>query len=72
MGTFTVGEKLKIIMDRQHISMTKLSELSGQSRQNLSNKFSRDNFTEEDIRKLAFALGCEFEINFTLPDGTEI
>lgn len=72
MGTFTVGEKLKIIMDRQHINMTKLSELTGQSRQNLSNKFSRDNFTEDDIRKLASAMGCKFEVNFTLPDGTEV
>jgi len=72
MGTYTIGEKLKIIMDRQHINMTKLSELTGQSRQNLSNKFSRDNFTEDDLRKLSSALGCEFDVRFTLPDGTEI
>lgn len=72
MSNITVGEKLKIIMTRRNITMTNLAELSGQSRQNLSNKFSRDNFTEDDIRKLASALGCDFDIRFTLPDGTEI
>lgn len=68
----TTAEKLRIIMNRQNINMTKLSELSGQSRQNLSNKFARENFTEEDIQKLADALSCEVEIIFTLPDGTVI
>ena len=70
--TITTAEKFRIIMNRQNVNMTKLSELSGQSRQNLSNKFSRENFTEEDIQKLAAALGCEVEIVFTLPDGTTI
>lgn len=68
----TTAEKLRIIMNRLNINMTKLSELSGQSRQNLSNKFNRDNFTEEDIQRLADALGCKAEVRFTLPDGTEI
>lgn len=68
----TTAEKFRIIMNRQNVNMTKLSELSGQSRQNLSNKFARENFTEEDIQKLADALGCEVEIRFTLPDGTVI
>ena len=40
----TVGEKIRIIMGRQNISMTKLAELTGQTRQNLSNKFARGNF----------------------------
>lgn len=68
----TVAEKLRIIMNRLNVNMTKLSELSGQSRQNLSNKFNRGNFTEEDIQKLATALGCEVEVRFVLPDGTEV
>lgn len=72
MGNLTVGEKLKIIMDRRHITMTTLAELSGQSRQNLSNKFSRNNFSEGDIKVLSDAMGCEYDIKFTLPDGTEV
>lgn len=52
--------------------MTKLAQLTGQTRQNLSNKFSRGNFSEEDIEKMANALGCTVDIRFILPDGTEI
>jgi hypothetical protein len=33
---------------------------------------TRGNFTEKDIENLAAALGCKVEINFTLPDGSEI
>ena len=68
----TVGEKIKIIMKRQGISMTELSERIGQSRQNLSNKMSRDNFTEADMRAIASALSCEVRVEFHLSDGTSI
>lgn len=68
----TVAEKIRIIMNRRDVSMTKLAELTGQTRQNLSNKFSRGNFTEDDIEKMANALGCSVDIRFILPDGTEV
>ena len=68
----TVAEKLRIIMARRDINMTKLAEMSGQTRQNLSNKFSRGNFTESDIETLADALGCSVDIRFILPDGSEV
>ena len=68
----TVAEKIRIIMGRRNISMTKLAELTGQTRQNLSNKFSRGNFTESDISAMADALGCSVDIRFILPDGTEV
>ena len=72
MSKITVAEKIRIIMNRLGINMTALSEASGQSRQNLSNKFSRGNFTENDIEALANAMGCEVDFRFILPDGTEI
>ena len=49
-----------------------LAEATGQTRQNLSNKLSRSNFTEKDIEEIAEALGCDAEITFTFPDGTVI
>lgn len=70
--SLTIGEKLKIIMKRQGVNMTMLAEAIGQSRQNLSNKFARDNFTEKEAQAIAEALGCEFAATFTLPDGTTI
>lgn len=66
------GEKIKIIMKRLNITTTTLAEIIGTSRQNLTNKFSRDKFDEEETRKIATAMGCEVETIFTLPDGTKI
>ncbi len=68
----TVAEKLGIIMKRKKVTMGELAEASGQTRQNLSNKMTRGNFTEKDIAKLAAALGCTVDIRFKLEDGEEI
>ena len=68
----TVAEKIRLIMKRQNKTMGDIAEASGQTRQNLSNKMTRGNFTEKDILAMAAALGCQVEIRFTLPDGTEI
>lgn len=68
----SVAEKIRLIMRRQGKTMGELAELTGQTRQNLSNKMSRGNFTEKDIVVFAQALGCQVEIRFTLPDGTII
>lgn len=68
----SVGEKIKIIMKRRGMTLTELAAATGQTRQNLSNKMSRDNFTEGDMQALAKALRCELSIEFQLPDGTTI
>lgn len=68
----SVAEKVRLIMKRHNMTMGDLAEASGQTRQNLSNKMSRGNFTERDIKALATALGCKAKITFVLPDGTEI
>lgn len=68
----SIGEKVKILMKRSHITTAELAERLGQSRQNLSNKLSRDNFTEKEIYAIASALGCEAKIEFMLPDGSVI
>lgn len=68
----SVAEKIRLIMKRQGMTVGELAEASGQTRQNLSNKMTRSNFSEKDIAELAKALGCSVEIRFTMPDGTEI
>lgn len=68
----SIAEKVRIIMKRKNVSMTDLAEKLGMSRQNLSNKMSRDNFTEKDIREIAAALECEAVIEFRFSDGTII
>lgn len=68
----SVAEKIRLIMKRSNMSMGDLAAASDQTRQNLSNKMTRGNFTEKDITTLAAAMGCKAEIKFILPDGSEI
>lgn len=70
--TLSVAEKVRLIMKRQGITMGELAQASGQTRQNLSNKMTRGNFTEKDISELAAALGCSVEIRFIMPDGETV
>jgi transcriptional regulator with XRE-family HTH domain len=68
----TMGEKIKVLLNRKNLTLAQLAEKIGQSRQNLSNKMSRDNFSEKELYKIAKALDVEFVCKFVLPDGTEI
>ena len=68
---FSFGEKLKIIMGRRKVTITDLAKKTGQSPQNLANKFQRDNFSETELKKLTAALNCTFETVFTMTDNGE-
>lgn len=65
-------EKVRIIMARQGMNMGEMAEKTGQSRQNLSNKMRRGNFTETDLEKMAAALGCTLDIRFLDADGNAV
>ena len=67
----TMGEKIKIILNRRNMTLTQLAEVLGQSRQNMSNKLSRDNFTEKELNDIAEALDCTFNATFTMNDTGE-
>lgn len=54
------GEKAKIILKRKGLTITELASMLGTSRQNLTNKFSRDNFQEKEMIEIAKALGCTY------------
>ena len=64
----TTGEKIKIILKRRGMTMGDLAERTGQTRQNLSNKMARDNFSEKEIKEMAAALDCEYEAYFVMRD----
>jgi transcriptional regulator with XRE-family HTH domain len=69
----TFGEKIKIIMGRRNVSITDLAKRMEQSPQNISNKMTRDNFSEKELKEIASALDCSFETIFKMNDtGEEI
>ena len=67
----SMSEKIKIVLGRRNMTLGELAERTGQTRQNLSNKISRDNFTEKERRKIAEALECSYFAGFTLNDTGE-
>ena len=67
----TMSEKIKVVLKRRGMTMGELAEKTGQTRQNLSNKMTRDNFPEKELREIANALDCDLEINLVMRDTNE-
>lgn len=68
----SMGEKIKVILGRRNMTITQLAEALHTSRQNLSNKFARDNFSENELKQIAQALNCEFIGSFKMLDTDEM
>lgn len=68
----TMGEKIRILIKRKKITISELAVLTGITNQNLSNKLTRDNFSEKELQQIAEALGCKFEGFFVFEDGDRI
>lgn len=67
----TMTEKIKVVLKRRGMTVGELAEATNQTRQNLSNKLSRDNFQESEVRKIAEALNCDFEAYLVMRDSGE-
>jgi transcriptional regulator with XRE-family HTH domain len=68
----TMGEKIRILLRRKKITISDLADMIGTSRQNLTNKLNRDNFSEQELIEIATVLGCKFEGFFIFDDGDTI
>ena len=65
----SAGEKIRTLMGRKGITMGEMAEKTGQSRQNLSNKMRRGNFSEKEMAEMAAVLGCSLDIRFIGENG---
>ena len=71
MMQLTTSEKIKVILGRRGLTISDLAEKLGTSRQNLTNKFARNNLSDKEMRDIANALNCSFDALFTLNDTGE-
>ena len=77
MGDLTFGEQVKIMLSRKNMTIKQLAEMieertgKAMSRQNLTQRLSRDNFQEQDMRLIAAILGCPFKLSI-FPEELEI
>ena len=67
----SIGEKIRVLMNRRGMTLGALAETLGTTRQNLSNKLSRDNFSEREVREIAEALNCTYEAKLIMRDTGE-
>lgn len=66
------NEKIRILLKRKNITVTELSEKIGTTRQNMTNKLNRNNFSEKDLREIAGALGCDLVLCFKDKESGEV
>lgn len=64
----SMSKKIKQLLIEKDITITHLATLLGTKPQNLTNKLSRDNFTEKDLQEIAKVLNCKYEAKFIIVD----
>ncbi len=67
----TTSEKIKVLIGRRNMTISDLASTMGTSRQNLTNKLTRNNFSEKELKDIAQALNCSFNVSFILNDTGE-
>lgn len=57
-------KQIRMIMIMRDISVNELAKRLNTSPSNMTNKFKRDNFSENELREIANALDCKLDIAF--------
>lgn len=67
-----MAKKIRTILLERDMTIKELAEKIGTNGNNLSNKLSRDNFSEKELRDIAEALDCDYDGIFTLRDSGKV
>lgn len=67
----TISNKIKHLLIERDMTIKELAEKLNTSGNNISNKLRRDNFSEKEIKKIAEALNCDYDISFIMRDTGE-
>lgn len=67
----TISEKVRLLLLRRKKTVTWLAGALSMTRQNLTAKLRKNNFTVTELEAIAGALGCEFESGFRMLDTGE-
>ena len=69
----TMEQKISMAIAYKGISQAALARNIGMSPSNFNQKLKRDTFSDEELKKMAAALGANFiPASFEFPDGTKI
>ena len=65
------SEKIRLLLKRKGKTVTELAGDLGTSRQNMTNKLNRNNFSENELINIAEALNCSLVLEFEDKDTKE-
>ncbi|MBR1746971.1 MAG: XRE family transcriptional regulator [Clostridia bacterium] len=68
----TISQKINMAIAYKRTSQAALARMIGMTPSNFNQKFKRETFTQEELEKIAAALGGEYFFGFKFPDGTNI
>lgn len=60
--------KIRTLLLERKMTIKELALKIGTNGNNLSNKLSRDNFSEKELQEIAEALDCDYDATFTMRD----
>lgn len=61
----SAAKKIKMLLVEREMTLTDLSKLLNKSLSTMSEKMTRDNFTEKDLKQIADILNYDYEPMFT-------
>lgn len=64
--------QIKAACAKQNITMGELAKRLGMSKQNFSARLQKEKFKDEDLDKIAEALGCKYVCYFEFEDGSKV
>lgn len=64
----SAAKKIKILLVEREMTLTELSKRLNKSLSTMSDKMTRDNFSEKDLKKIAEVLNYDYDIVFTDKD----
>ena len=67
----TISEKIRLLLGRRNMTITALAGKIGISRQYLTIKLKNNDFTVNELQRIAGVLNCVFDTSFTMCDTGE-
>ena len=71
-GKMTTSEQIRVLCVRTGVSLSELARRIDQSPQNFNAKLKRNTITQDELNKIADALGVTYEQYFVLDNGEKV
>ena len=68
----TTSEQIRVLCVRTGVSLSELARRIDQSPQNFNAKLKRNTITQDELNKIADALGVTYEQYFVLANGEKV